>query len=776
VHSPAPTPQASPDPTQVHIPSFMPFFWLACAGICGALGASWLKFPWQWWAVLLGLSGLGVLWQAIRASRLQPRKEMPLSAAAFAFCLIALLYQLSLPANTAEYIGYYVGKGEVEAQGVVSEPPEDWEGGQELVVRVQSVKPLSADVATADQGSARGKILLRTSPGSAYAYGDLLAIRGELTQAGESAAFSYKNYLFHRGITALSQYARVQLLAREQGSPISSAIFRLRERSYLVARQIFPEPESALLRGILLGDESGISAELERAYALTGTAHIIAISGFNMAILAALVTKLFTRKLGVWRGGALSILTLSVYTIFVGAGPSVVRAALMGIMGILGASINRRGSGLNSLGFTVFLMLLFNPHLPWDIGFQLSAAATSGLILFSAPLQARLERKMETRIGLNAAHYLGNLIGEYLLTTLAAQTFTLPLIVFHFQEVSPLFLIANPLVLPAQPLVMGLGMLALGGGLLAQSLGKALGWLAWLPAAYTNRVVLWLAGIYPGAWRFPPFSFFWVLAAWALLLSLMLPKKANPTKALARPAALGIIGASMAVLVWTAVAHAPDKQLHARVFNSPEQPVLLLRGASGRYLLVGGSLPAASLAEQLGNALPPFQREIDALVIPVCGRDAVQGLYGINESVRIEVVYWACDPDRLQTTRRLYASFQTSGILQRRLQPDDALLFGDGALVSFELGADSLSSLRVQSGLYSALIQYKADSSPEPVSLWVGAYGAEMPGAQVHLALGTRPLSGDLPVSPSSGLISVADYTWVEVVTDGQGMRLVAVK
>jgi len=189
VHSPAPTPQASPDPTQVHIPSFMPFFWLACAGICGALGASWLKFPWQWWAVLLGLSGLGVLWQAIRASRLQPRKEMPLSAAAFAFCLIALLYQLSLPANTAEYIGYYVGKGEVEAQGVVSEPPEDWEGGQELVVRVQSVKPLSADVATADQGSARGKILLRTSPGSAYAYGDLLAIRGELTQAGESAAF-----------------------------------------------------------------------------------------------------------------------------------------------------------------------------------------------------------------------------------------------------------------------------------------------------------------------------------------------------------------------------------------------------------------------------------------------------------------------------------------------------------------------------------------------------------------------------------------------------------
>ncbi len=772
----APAPPTNPDPTQVHIPMFMPFFWLACAGLCGALGASWLRLPPQWWAGLLGLCVLGVLWQAKRVSRLQPRREVPLTLLAAGFCLAALLYQLSLPLSAPGQVGYYVGKGAVEVQGVVSAPPAAWENGQELVVRVQALNPLSAEVEAADQGAVRGKILLRTMPGSAYAYGDLLSIRGELTEASESGSFSYKTYLFHQGITALSQYARVELLEREQGSPLYAAIYRLRERSLLVARHIFPEPESSLLRGILLGDRSGISEDLEQAYALTGTAHIIAISGFNMAVLAGLITKLFTRKLGAWRGGALSILTLAFYTVLVGASASVLRAALMGSLGILGASINRRGSGLNSLGLAVCLMLLVNPHLPWDVGFQLSVAATLGMILFSAPMQARLQRWLEARIGQAAALRLSSTAGEYLLTTFAAQAFTLPLIVYHFQEVSPLFLLANPLVLPAQPLVMLLGMLALGGGLLSLTLGNLLAWLAWLPAAYTNHVVVWLADLLPSAWRFPPFSFFWVLAAWALVLSLTLPLKHKPAKALARPTTLGIIGASLAVLVWMAVAHAPDSRLHLRALNSPEKPVLLVRSAGGRYLLVGGALPSTSLAEQLGRALPPFQRELDGLVIPACGRDDVQGLFGLNESVRIGAVYWACNPERLQTTRRLYAAFQSAGVLQRRLQAEDSLLMGGSASIHFALGEDSLKGLRLQSGDFSALIQYEAAANPEPASLWIGAFAQDLPEGQVRLAVGPRPLTDSTQSPESSPIIMLADYRWVEAITDGQEFRIIAVK
>jgi hypothetical protein len=319
-------------------------------------------------------------------------------------------------------------------------------------------------------------------------------------------------------------------------------------------------------------------------------------------------------------------------------------------------------------------------------------------------------------------------------------------------------------------------MLALGGGLLALTLGKLLAWLAWLPAAYTNHVVVWLADLLPSAWRFPPFSFFWVLAAWALVLRLMLPLKHKPAKALARPTALGIIGASLAVLVWMAVAHAPDSRLHLRALNSPEQPVLLVRSAGGRYLLVGGALPSTSLAEQLGRALPPFQRELDGLVIPACGRDDVQGLFGLNESVRIGAVYWACNPERLQTTRRLYAAFQEAGITQRRLQAEDSLLLDPGASIGFELGEDSLKGLRLQSGDFSALIQYEAAASQEPASLWIGTFAADMPEGQVRLAVGPRPLTNPARDPESRSLIALVDWTWVEAITDGRELRIVAVK
>jgi competence protein ComEC len=208
----------------------------------------------------------------------------------------------------------------------------------------------------------------------------------------------------------------------------------------------------------LLGDRSGISEDLEQAYSLTGTAHIIAISGFNMAVLAGLITKLFTRKLGAWRGGALSILTLAFYTVLVGASASVLRAALMGLLGILGASINRRGSGLNSLGLAVWLMLLVNPHLPWDVGFQLSVAATLGMILFSAPMQARLQRWLEARIGqaaaLRAEQHSRRIPADHLS---GASLYPAPDCVPFSGSLATLFLLANPLVLPAQPLVMLLG-------------------------------------------------------------------------------------------------------------------------------------------------------------------------------------------------------------------------------------------------------------------------------------------------------------------------------
>ena len=775
VTPPSPYPQA--DPTQVHIPAFMPFFWLGLAALVGALAADALRLPWGAWAGLLGASLLAALWQASRRSRLLVQRKLPLAAVAAAFCLTALLYQLSLPQESPAWVGYYNERGSIELTGVVDAPPEVRGDTLSLTVRVESLTPLSSDAVLVPADQVRGRILLQVPAGSTYTYGDLLLVRGNLETPPEGSAFSYREYLFHQGIYSSAQFAQVRVLAHEQGSPFSAAIYRLRERSLQVLRQIFPEPESALLRGILLGDESGLSPELEEAYALTGTAHIIAISGFNMVILASLVTALFTRRLGSWRGGMLAILVLALYTVLVGASASVVRAAIMGSFSIIGASIRRRGNALNSLGVSVLLMVLFNPHLPWDVGFQLSVAATLGLALFAGPLQARLQRLLESRLDEETAKRFTGPLSEYFLVTLAAQVFALPLIAFHFRQVSPLFLIANPLILPAQPAVMVLGLVAMVAGLLAPALGNVLAWAAWPFAAYTNRVVTWLAGIAPAGWQLPRFSFFWVLAFYALVLALTLPSKPKARKLTLRPAVPILVLACACILVWSSAASAPDGKLHVRALSGSEKPVVLLRTGGGRYVLVGGSLTASSLAHQLGTALPPFSREIDALVIPACGKADVSGLFGLTESFTLGKVYWGCDPERIQTTRRLYAAFQQAQVPQQRLQPTDQLDLR-GAQLAFTFGEESLAAVQIDQANFHALINYSAASSAidKPTSVFIGPEMPPASAAQLTLLTAALPLDAPNLLPNANALVLAHDYAWVETSSDGYNIWINGVK
>lgn len=104
------------------------------------------------------------------------------------------------------------------------------------------------------------------------------------------------------------------------------------------------------------------------------------------------------------------------------------------------------------------------------------------------------------------------------------------------------------------------------------------------------------------------------------------------------------------------------------------------------------------------------------------------------------------------------------------------MFLGLGASMEFDLGKDSLKGLRLQSGNFSALIQYEASASLEQASLWVGAFTDQMPEASAHLAVGPRPLTDPAQSPSSSTITALADYRWVEALSDGKEFRIVAVK
>jgi competence protein ComEC len=289
-------------------------------------------------------------------------------------------------------------------------------------------------------------------------YGDRIRATGQLIVPAEYDTFSYADYLARGGVFSIMRRGIVERIAANAGSPVLTTLDQLRLRAQQQINTYLPEPQAGLLSGILLGSERGISPELDDAFSTVGASHVIAISGFNMAVIAALVSRTFGHWIRRrWLAIALSIGVLIAYTIFVGANGAVVRAALMSSLLVIGEGLRRRTYVPASLAFAALLMSLLNPTVLWDISFQLSFFATIGLALFTPVLQTRFDALLASLFPETVANRLGGWLSEPIIVTLAALAFTLPLIAMYFGRVSLLVLPVNLLIVPVQAALLILG-------------------------------------------------------------------------------------------------------------------------------------------------------------------------------------------------------------------------------------------------------------------------------------------------------------------------------
>ncbi len=232
--------------------------------------------------------------------------------------------------------------------------------------------------------------------------------------------------------------------------------------------RLFPEPHASLAAGLLTGSRRGIPEHLSESFMRSGLTHIVAISGFNITIVITIVLgALFWLPLR-WR---LLPATLSIiaFTVFVGASASVVRAAIMGILGLFAITAGRRSDVRLAILWTAFFMLLWNPkHLWYDGSFQLSFAAVIGLAELSTLIKPFLSR-------------LPNVLGvrEALEATMAAQLSAVPIGCLLFGNLSLISPFANILVAPAIPLAMLLAFLSAVASYAAFPVGQILAYAGW---------------------------------------------------------------------------------------------------------------------------------------------------------------------------------------------------------------------------------------------------------------------------------------------------------
>jgi competence protein ComEC len=587
---------------------------------------------------------------------------------------------------------------------------------------------------------------------------------------------SFRQYLYAEDVQALIYPTSLSLLQRGQGNGLLLWADRLRTAAQVTIYRLFPQPEAALLSGILIGDDHDLPSDVQEAFQNSGTSHIIAISGFNMAIVAGLVTLLVGSLLPRRQGFGIIVFAVAFYTLLTGATPSVLRAAVMSVVGLLGALIGRRQMGINSLAFTAALMCLVNPFLPWNVSFQLSFAATLGLVWYAAPLEEAVFGFARRLIPAAWVQQLLGWIAEFFFCTLAAQITTLPVMIYHFQRLSLGALLANVLVLPPQSALMILGGAATLAGLLLPALGQVLAYPAWVLLAYTIRLVS-LLGALPGEVLFVETIPLWAVALIYLGLFFCSPDGGSMLgmfKDLLKPALL-LVGLWLLAAVLARYALSlPDGKMNITMLGGSTQPTLLVRTPGGDTLLLNGATQSADLSSAVARRLSPFERYLGIWLLSDSGEAVLQEFSLLNQRFVPRQVYLADDLPKTAAWRRMANTLAQQGVLYNSLENNQQLTLGEGAFLQVVAEKQGQMTLLLTWHKLCLLIPggLEVENNPRWKGCWLVLAENDLNGdktLQSWKALGAQAVlvSGAKETLPASWL-DTTRRGWIEIKSDGE--------
>lgn len=434
--------------------------------------------------------------------------------------------------------------------------------------------------------------------------GDRLRVRGEVEVPDDPG---FAGFLSRRGIAVELRADRVERLGGS-ASPIVAAAQAFRAFVGRSIGRLFAPPEAGLLMGLALGDDSRLDPGLARDFQATGLGHLLVVSGENVAMVLAPVLGLAALlRLSRVPRFLLGLSTVLFFVVLTGAEPSVMRAGVMASIGLTGLLLGRPRSTGSVLSAAVLVLLVIDPTLVWSIGFQLSVAATAGMVGLAAPLGERLG-PLPRPLALAAG------------TTIAAQLGVTPILLFHFHEVPGVTVIANLLAFPAVSPALVLGLVAAALGLVAEPIGRIVAWFAALPMRYLMAVADRLARA-PVPWitsggglaSLVGGGALVALAAWWLRSRRRLPRSAVVVGCVLLP-----------LFVWSAaVSSGPPSALVLHFFDVGQGDSALVTSPGGASILIDGGPDPEQVATKL-SALGV--KRLDLLVATHPHADHVAGL------------------------------------------------------------------------------------------------------------------------------------------------------
>lgn len=279
---------------------------------------------------------------------------------------------------------------------------------------------------------------------------------------------------------------KIAIVGRGGGSPLRTALIRLNHAVLSGFRMALPADEAALLGGLLLGDRASFSAGFRDAMQKSGTTHIVAVSGYNISLVALAVGAIMRQFLARRAAFLGSVAAIALFALMTGGEASVIRAAIMGCLLLLARFSGREADVWRMMAFAAALMTAVDPALPrFDLGFQLSFASLAGIVALEPVFRRLLRAEAQSLLGWRSA----------LAASAAAQAAVAPLLIHAFGTTSLISLIANMAILPAVPPVMMIGALAAGCGALSHEIAAIVLWSAYGFLAYMVRGILFFGSL-----------------------------------------------------------------------------------------------------------------------------------------------------------------------------------------------------------------------------------------------------------------------------------------
>ncbi len=320
-------------------------------------------------------------------------------------------------------------------------------------------------------------------------YGDEVRVKGILTTpenfiTNTGKEFNYERYLHNQDIYFIVDKGEVEILSQHNGSWLLEKLYRIKEYFMKNIGSVISSPNSDLANGLILGARGGFDTDTKNEFISTGTIHIIALSGYNVTIVAESIMKIlgifFSLAVSLWIGICIVIL----FVLMAGASATAIRAGVMAVIALVARMTGRTYMAGRALVIAGLLMIAYDPRVITDISFQLSFLATIG-ILFVTPKVIKWVRWVPTKIGLR----------DVVATTISATIMVLPLLLYSTGVFSIVSLPANVLILPLIPFTMLASFMTGLFGFISYTIALPFGFIAHLLLSYILGVIHFFASL-----------------------------------------------------------------------------------------------------------------------------------------------------------------------------------------------------------------------------------------------------------------------------------------